>query len=60
MGFERCTMVPIQKKLVEFSLLSKEEQVWLDAHNALCYEKLRPLLKKAGDKRAAALLGTFF
>ncbi|KAJ7618371.1 peptidase M24, structural domain-containing protein [Mycena rosella] len=60
MGFNRCTMVPIQGKLVEFSLLTKEEKAWLDAHNALCYEKLRPLLKEAGDKRAAALLGSFF
>ncbi|KAJ6538492.1 Creatinase/aminopeptidase [Mycena vulgaris] len=60
MGFDRCTMVPIQSKLVEFSLLTKEEKAWLDAHNGLCYEKLRPLLKEAGDKRAAALLGSFF
>ncbi|KAJ7490294.1 Creatinase/aminopeptidase [Mycena galericulata] len=60
MGFDRCTMVPIQSKLVDFSLLTKEEKAWLQAHNALCYEKLRPLLKKAGDKRAAALLGNFF
>lgn len=60
MGFDRCTMVPIQSKLVDFSLLTKEEKAWLDAHNALCYEKLHPLLKKVGDKRAAALLGNFF
>ncbi|KAJ7284085.1 Creatinase/aminopeptidase [Mycena rebaudengoi] len=60
MGFDRATMVPIQSKLVDFSLLTKEETAWLEAHNNLCYEKLRPLLKKAGDKRAAALLGKFF
>ncbi|KAK7062036.1 Xaa-Pro aminopeptidase [Favolaschia claudopus] len=60
MGFDRCTMIPIQSKLVDFSLLSKEEKAWLKSHNELCYEKLRPLLKKAGDKRALALLGKFF
>ncbi|KAJ6485130.1 Creatinase/aminopeptidase [Mycena vitilis] len=60
MGFDRCTMVPIQSKLVDFSLLTKEEMIWLEAHNKLCYEKLQPLLEKAGDKRAAALLGRFF
>ncbi|KAF8213885.1 peptidase M24, structural domain-containing protein [Mycena galopus ATCC 62051] len=60
MGFDRCTMVPIQSKLVDFSLLTKEEKAWLDAHNKLSYKKLRPLLKKAGDKRALALLGNFF
>ncbi|KAJ6539686.1 peptidase M24, structural domain-containing protein [Mycena capillaripes] len=60
MGFDRCTMVPIQSKLVEFSLLTKEEKAWLEAHNKLCYKKLRPLLEKVGDKRALALLGSFF
>ncbi|KAF7352491.1 Xaa-Pro aminopeptidase [Mycena venus] len=60
MGFDRCTMVPIQSKLVDFSLLTKEEKAWLEAHNKLCYEKLRPLLKKVSDKRALALLGNFF
>ncbi|KAJ7167509.1 peptidase M24, structural domain-containing protein [Mycena filopes] len=60
MGFDRCTMVPIQTKLVDFSLLTKEEKAWLKAHNKLCYEKLLPLLKKVGDKRAARLLGHFF
>nr|GAT44360.1 Xaa-Pro aminopeptidase [Mycena chlorophos] len=60
LGFERCTMVPIQSKLVEFSLLSKDEKEWLDAHNKLCYEKLRPLLRKVGDRRAEKLLGKFF
>ncbi|KAJ6515533.1 peptidase M24, structural domain-containing protein [Mycena sanguinolenta] len=60
MGFDRCTMVPIQSKLVDFSLLTKEEKAWLDAHNKLCYANLRPLLKKVNDKRALALLGNFF
>ncbi|KAJ7068591.1 peptidase M24, structural domain-containing protein [Mycena amicta] len=60
MGFERCTMVPIQTKLVDFSLLSKEEKKWLKAHNKLCYKKLRPLLREVGDKRAEKLLGKFF
>ncbi|KAJ7241957.1 peptidase M24, structural domain-containing protein [Mycena haematopus] len=55
-----CIKVPIQRKLVDFSLLTKEEKAWLNAHNKLSYEKLRPLLKKVGDKRALALLGNFF
>ncbi|KAF7332375.1 Xaa-Pro aminopeptidase [Mycena kentingensis (nom. inval.)] len=60
MGFDRCTMVPIQSKLVDFSLLSREERKWLKAHNKLCYKKLRPLLREVGDKRAERLLGCFF
>ncbi|KAF7301955.1 Xaa-Pro aminopeptidase [Mycena indigotica] len=60
LGFERFTMVPIQQKLVESSLLSKEEKKWLRAHNKLCYKKLRPLLREVCDKRAEKLLGRFF
>ncbi|KAJ6610408.1 hypothetical protein B0H10DRAFT_1953894 [Mycena sp. CBHHK59/15] len=60
MGFDRCTMVPIQTRLVDFSLLTKEETAWLEAHNKLCLRKLRPLLKDVGDKRALALFRSFF
>ncbi|KAJ7599170.1 Creatinase/aminopeptidase [Mycena floridula] len=58
LGFDRCTRVPIQTKLVDFSLLSHEEKVWLQHHNEACYKALKPLLKH--DKRAKALLGKFF
>ncbi|GAA5886886.1 hypothetical protein JCM16303_006749 [Sporobolomyces ruberrimus] len=54
LGFERFTMVPIQTKMVDFDLLSKEETKWLKEHNDTCREKLRPLVKH--DKRAAKWL----
>ncbi|GAA5965072.1 hypothetical protein JCM3765_004847 [Sporobolomyces pararoseus] len=50
LGFERFTTVPIQAKMVDFSLLSKEETKWLKAHNQTCREKLTPFFKH--DKRA--------
>ncbi|GAA6006111.1 hypothetical protein JCM11491_002034 [Sporobolomyces phaffii] len=50
LGFERFTTVPIQTKMVDFSLLSKEETQWLKLHNESCRAKLGPLLNH--DKRA--------
>ena len=55
-GFERLTTVPIQMRMVECKLLSQEEKDWLKAHNALCRDKLEPILKAARDKRALKYL----
>ncbi|KAH8920140.1 Creatinase/aminopeptidase [Atractiella rhizophila] len=54
LGFERFTMVPINPKLVDFSLLTREEAVWLLEHNKLCLEKVLPHLRD--DKLAKAWL----
>ncbi|GAA5868614.1 hypothetical protein JCM1840_005510 [Sporobolomyces johnsonii] len=54
LGFERFTMIPIQSKLVDFSLLSPKEAKWLREHNRLCVEKVLPLVKD--DKRAVKWL----
>ncbi|UZJ51629.1 hypothetical protein CBS101457_000949 [Exobasidium rhododendri] len=50
LGFERLTVVPIYKNLVNVKLLTKEEAKWLKSHNQWCREQLQPLLKD--DKRA--------
>ncbi|KAL7341825.1 peptidase M24, structural domain-containing protein [Rhodotorula toruloides] len=50
LGFEQVTMVPIQTKMVDYSLLTPHEKRWLRDHNRLCAEKLLPLVKH--DKRA--------
>ncbi|GAA5975397.1 hypothetical protein JCM5350_006468 [Sporobolomyces pararoseus] len=50
LGFERFTTVPIQTKMVDFSLLSREEIKWLKEHNQTCREKLTPFVKH--DRRA--------
>ncbi|KAF7303097.1 Creatinase aminopeptidase [Mycena kentingensis (nom. inval.)] len=49
-GFDRLTVVPIQTKMVNESMLSKEEKAWLKDHNQRCYQMLSPYLKE--DKRA--------
>ncbi|KAI0066177.1 Creatinase/aminopeptidase [Artomyces pyxidatus] len=49
-GFERLTCVPIQTKMVQESMLSKEEKDWIRDHNRSCLAQLEPLLQH--DKRA--------
>lgn len=41
--------VPIQTKMVDFSILSRDETEWLKRHNATCVEKLSPFVQH--DKR---------
>ncbi|KAJ8595569.1 Creatinase/aminopeptidase [Rhizopogon salebrosus TDB-379] len=48
--FENVTMCPIQKKLIDFSLLNTQEKQWLDAYHAETLEKVGPLLRN--DLRA--------
>lgn len=50
LGFERFTTVPIEPRMVDFSLISKEERSWLYEHNKNCEEKLKHLV--ADDKLA--------
>jgi Xaa-Pro aminopeptidase len=49
-GFERLTRVPIQTRMVEENMLSKEEKEWLRKHNRQCLHSLEDLLQD--DKRA--------
>ncbi|KAG6877769.1 hypothetical protein C0993_004144 [Termitomyces sp. T159_Od127] len=50
LGFEVVTMCPISKKLIDTSLLTVDEQKWLDAYHAQTWEKVAPLLEN--DERA--------
>ncbi|KDN46818.1 Creatinase/aminopeptidase [Tilletiaria anomala UBC 951] len=44
-GFERITQVPIDRRLVDFSLLSKDEVGWLHKHNEDVKRNVLPLIK---------------
>ncbi|CAO3563271.1 unnamed protein product [Mortierella alpina] len=44
-GFEHVTFVPIQTKMIERSLLSREEAEWLNRYHEECLEKVTPFLK---------------
>ncbi len=44
LGFENLTLVPIDRSLIEMSLLTKEEIAYLDDYHKKCRETLLPLL----------------
>jgi Xaa-Pro aminopeptidase len=43
-GFETLTLCPIDRRLVDASLLTREELHWLDAYHARVLEEIGPLL----------------
>jgi Xaa-Pro aminopeptidase len=53
-GFENVTVVPYCRKLIDTSLLTKDELDWLNATNAYTLEKTKPLLQ--GNDLALAWL----
>lgn len=42
--FENITMVPIQTKLVDTSLITKDELRWINEYNQTCLQRVGPLL----------------
>ena len=52
LAMEALTLAPIDRRLIEPSLLSKEEMAWLDAYHARVREALGPRLEQTGDDRA--------
>jgi len=44
LSFEHVTMCPIHKKLIQTSLLTRDERSWLDAYHLETLEKVSPLL----------------
>ncbi|CAG8638806.1 11094_t:CDS:2 [Ambispora leptoticha] len=45
LGFEHVSMVPIQTKLIDKSLLNPAEEKWINDFNAECLAKVGPLMK---------------
>jgi Xaa-Pro aminopeptidase len=50
MGFETLTLAPIDRALIDPSLLTAEERQWLDAYHARVLKEIGPLLDEA-DRR---------
>lgn len=46
----------MQTKLVDYTLLSRKEQTWLNEYNLEVAEKVIPLLERLGDERAVKWL----
>ncbi|KAF8911808.1 Creatinase/aminopeptidase [Mucidula mucida] len=53
-GFERLTMCPIGRALIDVGLLESSEIRWVDEYHREVKEKVRPLLE--GDERAVSWL----
>lgn len=54
--FENFTMCPIQTKLIDFQLLSRDEKDWLNKYHQEVLAKVRPELEQHGDERALLYL----
>lgn len=52
LGWERITVVPLEPKLIEWSLLTTDQAQWVKVHQREVKEKLLPLLKENGDALA--------
>ena len=46
LGFETLTFAPIDRALIEMSLLTQKERIWIDAYHADVMRLIGPLLKK--------------
>jgi Xaa-Pro aminopeptidase len=44
--FSKLTMIPIQKNLIDVSLMTKNELDWLDAYHEEVFVKVSPLLEE--------------
>lgn len=44
MGFEELTLAPIDRRLIEASMLSKPELDWLNAYHARVWQEISPLI----------------
>ncbi|CAG9534607.1 unnamed protein product [Cercopithifilaria johnstoni] len=51
LAFSPLTLVPIQKSLVDKTLLSSEEIEWFNRYHAMCFEKVGPYLSETGKKK---------
>ena len=50
MGFDTLTLVPVDRRLVEGSLLEADERAWLDAYHARVLDEIGPLLADESER----------
>jgi len=50
MEFETLTMAPIDKNIIECSLLSELEKKWINNYHSIVYKKLNPISTKSAQK----------
>ncbi len=47
LDFETLTFVPLDRRLLDLELLSKDERRWIDAYHAECWDKIGPRVEGA-------------
>lgn len=52
LAFENLTIVPFCRKMIDVSLLSREQVEYIDHFHTQCFEKLSPIMRERGDSRA--------
>lgn len=52
LGFEALTLAPIDRRLIDPHLMTREEMGWLDAYHRRVNETIGPELERIGDDRA--------
>ena len=50
LSFETVTLCPIDRRLIDPSMMAKRERAWLDAYHAEVREKLSPLIDDEADR----------
>lgn len=50
-GFERLTHIPIQKRLMDLSLLTEAEVAWVDTYHREVWERVGPLMHTDRGKK---------
>ncbi len=56
LAFKNLTLAPIDKELIEFKMLNKNEKNYLFKYNLQIYSKLSPFLKKKEKKWLASFI----
>lgn len=49
--FKTATMVPIDKQLLDVSIMTKEEIAWLDAYHQEVYKNILPFMKTEHEQK---------
>ena len=52
LGFKRLTQIPIQKKMIDVSLLTEKEIQWIDEYHAEVKENIFPLLQNERARKS--------
>ena len=45
LGLEHVTLVPMQTKMLDLSIMTQAEIAWVNAYNSECFAKVSPFLK---------------